>query len=180
MFPCRHSSCAQGPHHASIRTLGDLLLRSVHSEVSTRPGHFQRQTLAKGRTPTRWPCRDRPIPSETGVAVWICGAALQRDRIAWEDRLVLPRICDGRGRSRLAGDQEEQHYGKNREGAANGTRDMWRLQLLHNPNLDSIRDTPEFAAVVAEIEADMATQLARVHEMQRSGELTATPGLAAD
>ena len=67
-----------------------------------------------------------------------------------------------------------------REGAANGTRFMWRLQLLHNPNLKSIRDTPEFAAIVAEIEADMAEQLARVRELQRSGELTAIPELAAE
>ncbi len=67
-----------------------------------------------------------------------------------------------------------------REGAANGTRFMWRLQLLYNPNLESIRDTPEFAAIVAEIEADMAAQLARVREMQRSGELTAIPERAAE
>jgi hypothetical protein len=57
---------------------------------------------------------------------------------------------------------------------------MWRWQLLYNPNLESIRDTPEFAAIVAEIETDMAEQLARVREMQRSGELTAIPELAAD
>ena len=50
-------------------------------------------------------------------------------------------------------------------------RDRWRWQILHNPNLESIRDTPEFAAIVAEIEADMAEQLARVHEMERNGEL---------
>jgi predicted Zn-dependent protease len=67
-----------------------------------------------------------------------------------------------------------------REGAANGTRHMWRLQLLHNPNLESIRDTPEFAAVVAEIEADMAEQLARVREMERNGELEPIPELAAE
>jgi tetratricopeptide (TPR) repeat protein len=67
-----------------------------------------------------------------------------------------------------------------REGAANGTRFMWRLQLLYNPNLDSIRDTPEFASIIAEIEADMAEQLARVRELQRSGELTAIPELAAE
>jgi hypothetical protein len=67
-----------------------------------------------------------------------------------------------------------------RESVANGTRYMWRLQLLYNPNLKSIRDTQEFAAIVAEIEAEMATQLARVREMQRSGELAAIPELAAE
>ena len=49
--------------------------------------------------------------------------------------------------------------------------DQWRWQLLYNPNLESIRDTPEFAAIVAKIEADMAAQLARVREMERNGEL---------
>jgi hypothetical protein len=76
--------------------------------------------------------------------------------------------------------EKEKALAALREGAANGTRYVWRLQLFYNPNLDSIRDTPEFAAVVAEIEADMAEQLARVREMQRSGELTAIPELAAE
>ncbi len=67
-----------------------------------------------------------------------------------------------------------------REGAAKGIRYMWRFHLLHNPNLESIRDTPEFAAIVAEIEADTADQLARVREMQSNGELTAIPQLAAE
>jgi TolB-like protein/cytochrome c-type biogenesis protein CcmH/NrfG len=66
-----------------------------------------------------------------------------------------------------------------REGAANGTRYLWRLQLLYNPNLESIRDTPEFAAIVAEIEVDMAEQLARVREMERNGELEPIPGAPA-
>jgi tetratricopeptide (TPR) repeat protein len=56
-----------------------------------------------------------------------------------------------------------------------GLRDLWRLQFLHNPNLESIRGTPEFAAIVAEIEADMAAQLERVREMQRNGELKPIP-----
>jgi TolB-like protein/Tfp pilus assembly protein PilF len=56
-----------------------------------------------------------------------------------------------------------------------GMRDKWQWQLLHNPNLDSIRDTPEFQAMVEEIEADMAEQLARVREMEKNGELEPIP-----
>jgi hypothetical protein len=67
-----------------------------------------------------------------------------------------------------------------REHAATGMRELWRWKLLHNPNLESIRDTPEFAAIVAEIEADMAEQLTRVREMERNGELEPIPELAAD
>jgi TolB-like protein/DNA-binding winged helix-turn-helix (wHTH) protein/tetratricopeptide (TPR) repeat protein len=58
-----------------------------------------------------------------------------------------------------------------RENVAMGMRYLWRWQLLYNPNLESIRDTAEFAAIVAEIEADMTEQLARVREMERRGEL---------
>ena len=63
--------------------------------------------------------------------------------------------------------EKEKALAALREGAAKGTRYLWRLRLLYNPNLESIRDTPEFQAIVAEIEADMAAQLARVREMQR-------------
>jgi tetratricopeptide (TPR) repeat protein len=76
--------------------------------------------------------------------------------------------------------KKEQALAALREHAAAGTRYMWRWQLLYNPNLESIRDTPEFAAIIAEIEADMAEQLARIREMQISGELTAIPELAVE
>jgi tetratricopeptide (TPR) repeat protein len=66
-----------------------------------------------------------------------------------------------------------------REHVETGMRDLWRWQLLHNPSLDSIRDTPEFAAVVTEIEADMAAQLERVREMERDGELEPIPEVSA-
>ena len=77
----------------------------------------------------------------------------------------------------LRGDKEKA-LAALREGVASGTRYLWRLQLLYNPNLESIRDTPEFAAIIAEIEADMAEQLARVREMERNGELKPIPELA--
>jgi len=66
-----------------------------------------------------------------------------------------------------------------REHVAAGLGDLWRFQLLYNPNLESIRDTPEFAAIVAEIEADMAEQLERVREMERNGELEPIPEVSA-
>jgi len=76
--------------------------------------------------------------------------------------------------------EKEKALAALKEHADQGTRDMWRWQVLYNPNLDSIRDTPDFAAIVAEIEADMAEQLARVRELERSGELEPIPELAAD
>ena len=48
-----------------------------------------------------------------------------------------------------------------------------------DPNLESLHDEPEFQAMVAEIEADMAAQLARVREMERNGELEPIPEVSA-
>jgi len=60
-----------------------------------------------------------------------------------------------------------------------GWRSLWWWYLGHNPNLESLHDEPEYQAMVAEIETDMATQLARVREMERRGELVLTPELPA-
>ncbi|MBW2694347.1 MAG: tetratricopeptide repeat protein [Deltaproteobacteria bacterium] len=61
-----------------------------------------------------------------------------------------------------------------------GWRHFWWYYLKQDPTLESLHDEPEFQAMVAEIEADMATQLARVREMERNGELEPIPELAAD
>ena len=49
-----------------------------------------------------------------------------------------------------------------RQAIDNGWRALWWYWLEHDPNLDSIRDEPEFQAMVAEIRLDMAAQLERV------------------
>jgi hypothetical protein len=54
----------------------------------------------------------------------------------------------------------------------------WRLFWwydLEDPTLDFIRNEPEFMAIVAEIEADMAAQLEEIREMERNGELAPIP-----
>jgi hypothetical protein len=61
------------------------------------------------------------------------------------------------------------------EHAATGARYMWHCELLYNPNVGSIRDTPEFGAIISKIEADMAEQLARIPELKRNGELEPIP-----
>jgi tetratricopeptide (TPR) repeat protein len=71
--------------------------------------------------------------------------------------------------------EKEQALEALRENAAMGVRYMWRWQVLYNPNLESLHDEPEFQAIVAEIETDMAAQLARVREMEQRGELAAIP-----
>ncbi len=54
-------------------------------------------------------------------------------------------------------------------------RTDWRFFFYVDPNLDSIRDEPEFQAMRKEIEVDMATQLARAREMEANGELVPVP-----
>jgi TolB-like protein/Tfp pilus assembly protein PilF len=61
-----------------------------------------------------------------------------------------------------------------------GWRYLWWYSLKLDPSLESLHDEPEFQAMVAEIEADMAAQLARVREMERNGELEPIPELAAE
>ena len=61
-----------------------------------------------------------------------------------------------------------------------GWRGLWWYSLKLDPILESLHDEPEFQAMVAEIEADMAAQLARVREMERNGELEPIPELVAE
>ena len=67
-----------------------------------------------------------------------------------------------------------------REAIDAGWRSLWWYYLNHDKNLDSIRDEPEFQAMVKEIEADMAVQLERVREMERDRELAPAPGVVIE
>ena len=62
-----------------------------------------------------------------------------------------------------------------RQAIDEGWRGLWWYSLRLDPGLESLHDEPEFQAMVAEIEADMAAQLARVREMERNGELEPIP-----
>ena len=66
-----------------------------------------------------------------------------------------------------------------RQAIDEGWRSMWWYFLKQDPTLESLHDEPEFQAMVAEIEADMAAQLARVREMERNGELEPIPEVSA-
>jgi len=66
-----------------------------------------------------------------------------------------------------------------REAIDDGWRTLWWYYLERDPNLASIRGEPEFHAMLEGVRADMATQLERVREMQRNGELASIPELGA-
>ena len=61
-----------------------------------------------------------------------------------------------------------------------GQRNFWWYRLQHDMSLESLHDEPEFRAMVEEIRADMAAQLAAVREMERNGELAPIPDPAAE
>ena len=56
-----------------------------------------------------------------------------------------------------------------------GWRVLWHWQLVMNPNFNSIRDEPEFQAIVQEIEEDMARQRIRLQAMIDAGEIPPSP-----
>ena len=60
-----------------------------------------------------------------------------------------------------------------------GWRDLWWYFLEHDISLEPLHDEPEFQAMVEEIRADMATQLARLREKEKNGELEPIPGVTA-
>jgi TolB-like protein/DNA-binding winged helix-turn-helix (wHTH) protein len=66
-----------------------------------------------------------------------------------------------------------------REAVDAGYRVGWWWEIKLKPEMESLYDEPEYQAVVAEIEADMAAQLARVREMERNGELEPIPETSA-
>jgi len=66
-----------------------------------------------------------------------------------------------------------------RQAIDDGWRTLWWYYLERDPNLESLHDDPEFQAMLEEVRADMATQLERVREMQRNGELESVPEISA-
>jgi len=62
--------------------------------------------------------------------------------------------------------QTERALNELRQAVDNGWRGLWWYWLEHDPKLESIRHEPEFQAMVAEIKADMAAQLARVRAIE--------------
>ena len=67
-----------------------------------------------------------------------------------------------------------------RQAIDEGWRAFWWYHLKYDPTLESLHDEPEYQAMVAEIEADMAEQLAHVREMERNGELEPIHELVAE
>jgi TolB-like protein/DNA-binding winged helix-turn-helix (wHTH) protein len=66
-----------------------------------------------------------------------------------------------------------------REAVDAGYRVGWWWEIKLKPDFEPLHDEPEYQAIVAEIEADMAAQLAHVRDMERNGELEPIPEIPA-
>lgn len=62
-----------------------------------------------------------------------------------------------------------------REAIDSGWRANWWLKGERSPHLAALRDEPRFRAMMAEVEADVAAQLARLRQMEQDGRLAAVP-----
>jgi len=56
-----------------------------------------------------------------------------------------------------------------------GWRVLWRWQIGHSPNFDSLRDEPAFREIVEFLEDDMRRQLQEVRAMEAGGEIPPPP-----
>jgi len=57
-----------------------------------------------------------------------------------------------------------------------GWRQLWRWKTEFNPNFDSLRNEPEYQAIVEILRADMARQAAEFQALEASGEIPPPPG----
>jgi tetratricopeptide (TPR) repeat protein len=56
-----------------------------------------------------------------------------------------------------------------------GWRSLWWINTETNDNLASLHDDPRYQAIIADIQSQLAEQLARVREWEANGELTSIP-----
>ncbi len=71
--------------------------------------------------------------------------------------------------------KKEQALATLRGAIDEGWRADWWLYLKHDPALEALYSEPEFTAMRDKLSAEMATQLARVREMQASSEIPTAP-----
>jgi len=97
---------------------------------------------------------DRPYFTTGGLRAWLVPAKAEALAILGEDEqalIELNRIID------------------------RGWRVFWRLETDLNPNFNGLHENPDFLAMVARLESDMAEQREQVIEMTTHGEIDPLP-----
>jgi hypothetical protein len=79
--------------------------------------------------------------------------------------------CWGNAYTHTLLDREEEALAELQRGVAAGCNYNWHYTFNIDPIFAPLREEPEFVAMRGSIEAEMASQLARVRELEASGEI---------
>ena len=74
--------------------------------------------------------------------------------------------------------EKEAALNELRQQVDNGWRLLWRWDTELSPNFESLREEPEFLAIIEFLDADMARQLEDVRAMEAAGEIPLPPGVS--
>ena len=106
------------------------------------------------------------------------GKLLQASIAAYEVPYAVsdPWMMTGKAQALALLGEKQTALSELRQQVDNGWRVSWRWDTELNPNFESLREEPEFQAIVEFLRADMARQLVDLRVMEAAGEIPLPPG----